>query len=439
MSTSFSWAFEALPFFGLLVSIAFFATFFPKKWARDYVKVVGFFIALSLVMGIVFRGLSSTSCMMGSLLFWDYVPFMMLLTSLYVVSGGLKLRLHVHATPLLNTLTLAFFTLIAGVLGTTGASMLGIHPLLVMNKHRHFRSHTVVFFIFLVCNIGGGLSSIGDPPLFLGFLKGVSFFWPTKNLWRPVLFLTASLLLIYFALDSYYFHREPEKVQVPPKRPSMHIEGQKQLILACLVIMTLVIPSLFSGCAPFSLKMIEVIKIVLLLLISACSFKITSLKWRYAHKWTFHPLIEVALIFFGLFITAHPLIHLLEKGAEGPFQFLLTHLHQTDGSPSSWAYFWWTGLLSGFLDNAPTYLVFFKATGYSAATLMNEASSLLRAISMGAVFMGALTYIGNAPNLLTQTIAEEEYKVKMPSFMVYMVCAFVLLMPLFYITAWLFL
>lgn len=417
------------PFVGLLLSMAVCTTFFPKFWERALGQVALFWALPSLVFMLWQKGLIDATHTVFHLAFLDYMPFLFLLATLYVVAGGIKLRIHVHATPLANVLVMAGFTLLAGVFGTTGAAMLGIHPLMVMNHHRHYQTHTVLCFIFLVCNIGGGLSSVGDPPLFLGFLKGVSFLWPTLHLWAPVLLLTGLLLLGYFVVDHFYFHKEPLKVQEGPKRPRIQIEGKKQLLLIMVTLAVLVVPALLDVKHTCGALVLELMKASLLMVVMWLSFRITSMTWRKQHRWTFHPLTEVAMLFAALFITAHPLIELLSQGDQGPFASLIALLCQNN-QMAPVPTFWVTGLLSAFLDNAPTYLIFFQATQLSPEALMTTAAPLLKAISLGAVFMGALTYIGNAPNLLVKAIAEEEYRVKMPNFLQYIGISFLILLPL---------
>jgi Na+/H+ antiporter NhaD/arsenite permease-like protein len=369
----------------------------------------------------------------AELLLLEFVPFIALLGSLFVLAGGLKLRINVRPTPLRNTFILGGFTLLSGALGTTGSAMLGIHPILLLNEARTHKTHTILFFIVLVCNVGGGLSSVGDPPLFLGFLKGIDFFWPTLNLWKPVLTLSIILLGLYFFVDLYFFKQEPSKVQGPPKRARLQIEGTSQIVLVGLVVTTLVstpfvCQHIFCIHSPW---LQEGLKVLFLSLITALSFKITPLSWRRKHHWTLHPLKEVAVVFSAIFITAHPLLSLLAQGKAGPLAPLVQALCDASGAPSANAYFWITGMLSAFLDNAPTYLIFFTAAGGDPTYLMNAGAHLLTAISLGAVLMGALTYIGNAPNLMVKDIAEKGYQVPMPSFTVYLLFSFGLLAPLF--------
>lgn len=368
----------------------------------------------------------AATCSLGHLLYFDFLPFISLLTSLYVVAGGLKLRFSLRPSPLANTLFLGLFSILAGFMGTTGAAMLGIHPLLLLNQKRKHKTHTVLFFIFLVCNVGGGFSTLGDPPLFMGFLRGVSFLWPTQYLWAAVLAMVAALLALYAAVEALFFRKEPAPLHTPYDHPRIHIEGKKQLFLLGGIILTMLIAPML----PLTPLLKETLKLGILGAIMAQSFRMTSLAWRRKHKWHWHPLQEVAFIFLALFITAEAPLKLLALGPEGPFSFLFDLLSGPGGSPNPISYFWATGLLSSLLDNAPTYLVFFCVTGLDAQTLMTNATPILKAISLGAVFMGALTYIGNAPNLLVKAIAEEEYHVKMPGFLAYSALAAMTIVPI---------
>lgn len=421
------------PFCGLLLSLAVLPSYAPRFWERRMAYVSCAWSCPALIFSALKTSIAYVAVSTAELLVLEFVPFIALLGSLYVLAGGLKLRIHVRPTPLRNTLILGGFTALSGVLGTTGSAMLGIHPILLLNEDRTRKTHTVLFFIILVCNVGGGLSSVGDPPLFLGFLRGIDFFWPTLNLWQPVVMLSTILLGLYFLVDLYFFKKEPSKVQAPPKRARLHIEGTSQIVLVGLVVATLV-------STPFICKNVfcvhspwlqEGLKVLFLSLITALSFKITPFSWRRTHHWTLHPLKEVAVVFSAIFVTAHPLLSLLTQGKTGPLAPLLQALCDPSGAPSANAYFWITGFLSAFLDNAPTYLIFFMAAGGDPTYLMNTGASLLTAISLGAVFMGALTYIGNAPNLMVKDIAEKGYQVPMPSFGVYLLFSFGLLVPLF--------
>jgi Na+/H+ antiporter NhaD/arsenite permease-like protein len=338
----------------------------------------------------------------------EYVSFIVLLTSLYVISGGIRLRGDLVATPLTNTVFLAAGALLASLVGTTGASTLLIRPLLETNQERRRVRHTVVFFIFLVSNIGGLLTPLGDPPLFLGYLQGVPFTW-TFRLWRPWVFLVGVLLLVYLVWDSVAYSREPlaalrrDRARVEPLR----LAGRLNVVWLLGVVLAVAFLS-----APA--------REVVLVSLSAVAFLSTPGRIRRANGVTPHPMIEVAVIFLGIFLTMIPALELLRTRAG------------TLGIREPWQFFWATGLLSSFLDNAPTYLTFLAlAQGLGLPDqVVGVSHAVLVAISLGAVLMGANTYIGNAPNFLVRAIAEEA-GVRMPSFFGYLAYSGGVLLPLF--------
>ena len=338
----------------------------------------------------------------------DYVSFVILLAALYVIAGGIRLTGDLEATPLANTVFLAVGSALASVLGTTGASMLLIRPLLQTNRQRQRVRHTVIFFIFLVSNIGGLLTPLGDPPLFLGYLQGVPFTW-TLRLWLHWLTAVVVLLLAYFFWDSVQHAREPIRAlrrdrarQVP-----LRLVGHLNLLWLMGVVLSVAF-------------LREPWREALLLALAALSLWQTPRTVRQANGFTSHPIVEVAVLFLGIFLTMIPALELLRtRGGEL-------------GVKEPWQFFWATGALSSFLDNAPTYLTFL-ALGQGLrlpGEVVGLPHTILAAISTGAVFMGANTYIGNAPNFLVKSIAEEA-KVPMPSFFGYMVYSGAVLIPLF--------
>lgn len=434
----------AIPFFGLLFSIAFLPLWAPKIWARHY-GMVSLFWSLTTVIPACFQctgGIGSV-CISAIIapLFEHFLPFVLLLSALYVVTGGMALQVGFRGTPLANTVFLGVFSLISSIFGTTGAAMLGIRPLIDMNKHRSYKTHTLVFFIFLVCNIGGALSAIGDPPLFLGFLKGIPFFWPTLHLLPHFLIIEGSLLLLYFGIDTFWLRREKQSLMQnkPLSSPWLSFKGKKQLVLAGLLIASLIVTGQFSlgewVWGKIHLSLSDMIRNLFLILLMGISFYFKPYAARVREKWHLHPLIEIAILFCGIFITAEPLLHLLQEGTNGPFGPFLSFILK-ESPVQALAYFWTTGILSSFLDNAPTYLIFFSLAGGDPALFLNSLQTILLAISAGSVFMGALTYIGNAPNLLVKTIAEEEYRIPMPSFFGYIFWACVILLPVLSLWSW---
>jgi Na+/H+ antiporter NhaD/arsenite permease-like protein len=365
----------------------------------------------------------------------EYVPFMVLLFSLYTICGGIRISGKVLGTPLVNTLLLTIGTAGASLVGTTGASMLLIRPLLDFNSSRRHVVHTVVFFIFLVSNIGGTLLPIGDPPLFLGYLYGVPFLW-TLNLAGPWLFCVGTLLAVYYVWDCIAFRREAKHKAWSDTGlgGQLYFRGMQNLIWLGLVV--LAVATIDGGPHPVrpipgTDRVFPFLRELLLLGLTAGAWLTTDAKIREQNRFNFAPIGEVAALFIGIFITMQPALELLqhhgaELGVKSPQQF-----------------FWATGVLSSFLDNAPTYAVFFQTAlslqGGSLEELVSGAGApLLAAVSIGAVFMGANTYIGNGPNFMVKSIAEQ-HKVPMPGFFAYMMYSGAILIPLFAVVSVLFL
>ncbi len=434
---------SCLPFAGMLLSIALLPLLVPRFWHHHFGKI-SFFWAASLALPFLwaFRGTAFHEIL--HILMADYVPFIILLWSLYTVSGGILLSGTLRGTPLVNTLMLAIGTVLASWMGTTGAAMLMIRPFLRANRHRKQRTFMVVFFIFVVANIGGALTPLGDPPLFLGFLHGVSFFWTLKIL--PHMLLAAGILLaVYFVTDTYFYRREKPAPAADDKVP-LRLEGAHNFIF----ILGIVLAVLMSGMA--KLGTIELFGIarsvqdyfrdLLLVIMGLLSMVTTRVETRERNDFTWFPIVEVAYLFIGIFITMIPCLLILKAGSQGALAFLMAVVQQPVH------YFWITGILSSFLDNAPTYLTFFNtAIGSFAAGLpepqavalmMGEKAVYLKAISTGAVFFGACSYIGNAPNFMVRSIAEEA-GTPMPSFFGYILkYALVFLLPCFVLVTWIF-
>ena len=428
-----------VPFAGLLLCIALMPLLTPQFWHHHFGKVVG---AWSLSFFIPFAaqfGFDVASINLSHALFAEYIPFIVLVTALFTVSGGIFIRGNLHGSPGLNTSILAIGAFLASFMGTTGASMLMIRPLIRANDNRKHVAHVVVFFIFIVANAGGSLTPLGDPPLFLGFLKGVDFFWTVKTLFPETLFLIGSLLLIFFLLDSWFYHKREELLPMDPTPDSRQIgfDGKVNFALlggvVCLVLMSgLWKSSVVFDIAGTEVALQSVLRDVGLIAITLLSLKLTPSQVHEDNQFSWGPIQEVAKLFAGIFLTIIPVIAMLRAGVNGPFGPVVAAVTQPDGTPDVVMYFWITGLLSSFLDNAPTYLVFFNTAGGDAQVLMTTMASTLAAISAGAVFMGANSYIGNAPNLMVKAIAEDR-GIKMPSFFGYMVWSFCILIPLFVI------
>jgi Na+/H+ antiporter NhaD/arsenite permease-like protein len=403
--------YTVLPFVAMLLAIAILPLRVPHWWEPNRNKLV-----VALVLGapiLVMYLVRDPAALVHTA--QDYVSFLVLLTGLYVISGGILLRGDLEATPLVNTAFLAIGALIASFVGTTGASMLLIRPLLQTNRERTRVRHTVIFFIFLVSNIGGMLTPLGDPPLFLGYLQGVPFAW-TFSLWQPWLLMSLALLALYFVWDTRAYTHEPlgairrDRAQLEPLR----VRGALNVLPLAGVVAAVA----FLG-APW--------REIAIVGLAALAFWRTPPAIRRANGFTTYPIVEVAVLFLGIFLTMIPALELLrlrgdELGVRAPWQF-----------------FWATGVLSSFLDNAPTYLTFLAlAQGLKLAPeVVGVPAAILAAISVGSVAMGANSYIGNAPNFMVKAIAEEA-GVKMPSFAGYMAYSAAILLPLFLVVTLLF-
>ena len=424
----------AIPFAGILLSIAIFPLAAPHFWERHFGKVSAFWIASVIIPMAFIVGWEITLFEIIHLMMLEYLPFIILLLVLFTVAGGIHIAGTFQGTPGSNTAFLAVGTVIAGWTGTTGASMLLIRPVIRANAERRYKVHVIIFFIFLVSNIGGALTPLGDPPLFLGFLKGVDFFWPTINVFFPMLVVAVPLLLIFFILDSWYFRRENLAPVSITEKKKIAIEGIPNIILlACVVGAVLMSgvwePNISATVYHVELELQNVLRDVLLLLIAWVSWRFTDQKHRQANAFNWQPIIEVAKLFAAIFVTIMPVIAILRAGEAGALRAVIEAVSD-GGEPINAMYFWMTGALSSFLDNAPTYLVFFNAAGGDAETLMGPLRNTLVAISAGAVFMGANSYIGNAPNFMVKSIAESS-SVRMPSFFGYIAWSVVFLLPLF--------
>lgn len=390
--------------------------------------------------GFGYHGLApGTSTAVGVLkhaILHDYVPFMVLLTSLFLISGGIQIKGNLRALPSVNTAFLGAGAILASLIGTTGASMVLIRPLLQTNREREHVRHTVVFFIFVVSNIGGCLLPLGDPPLFLGYLNGVPFSW-TLTLALPWLFCVTSLLAVYFVWDRGAYRRESSQSLADDARhyspPRLHGAINLVWLLGVVLAVSLIVPG--RPLPGTSLEAGEFVREAALLVLAGLSLLTTPRGLRRETEFSYAAILEVACLFLGIFLTMQVPIEILQARAEA--LGIRTPCH----------FFWATGLLSSFLDNAPTYVVFFETArslplpGGPARLALTDGSipiDLLAAISLGAVFMGANSYIGNAPNLMVKLIAEQR-GVKMPSFFGYMLYSGAILLPLFLVVSLLFL
>ena len=425
-----------IPFAGLLLSIAVMPLLLPSFWHQHFGKVsaawtLAFFLPFAVLFGPALAGTSLVHALVA-----EYIPFIILLTALFTVAGGIFIRGNLHGSPGLNAALLLIGAVLASFMGTTGASMLMIRPLIRANDNRKHAAHIVVFFIFIVSNAGGSLTPLGDPPLFLGFLKGVDFFWTVKHIFPETLFLIGSLLVIFYLLDSWYYRREGVQPMDPtPDTGRLGFDGAFNFALLAGVAGLVLLSGFWKSAVVFDVYGTEVglpglVRDAGLIAITLLSLKMTAGKVHQDNQFSWGPMAEVAKLFAGIFLTIIPVIAMLKAGTAGPFGAVVSAVTRPDGQPDPAMYFWAAGALSSFLDNAPTYLVFFNTAGGDPAILMTTLAPTLAAISAGAVFMGANTYIGNAPNLMVKAIAEDR-GVKMPSFFGYMAWSGAVLIPLF--------
>lgn len=429
-----------VPFVGILLSIAFMPLFTPHLWHHHYGKVAAGWAALLLLPLAVVFGLEKAAGEVAFVLMQEYIPFIMLLLALYTTGGGVLLKGSLVGTPATNTALLAIGTVLASLMGTTGASMLLIRPVLRANAFRQQKTHVFVFFIFLVSNIGGSLTPIGDPPLYLGFLAGISFFWPTTHLFGEFLLCAVVLLALFYAIDSWAWAREKPAVPEGAREP-LTVEGWVNVALIGVVVLAVLMQGywkpgtvvLLGETVPIE----RVIAIGIFLAVTVASMWLTSRSLREENGFAWGAMLEVAKLFAAIFVCMGPVLAILKAGSAGAAAGLVAMTSDANGAPIPWVYFWMSGLLSSFLDNAPTYLVFFNLAGGDPAWLMGQGALVLAAISCGAVFMGANTYIGNAPNFMVKAIVEEN-GVRMPSFFGYFGWACVFLVPLFVLVTFLF-
>jgi Na+/H+ antiporter NhaD/arsenite permease-like protein len=434
-----------VPFVGILLSIALMPLFAGHLWHHHYGKIAALWAALLLAPLALVFGPAAAWHEFAHVMVLEYVPFIALLLALYTAGGGVLLKGSLVGTPNTNVALLAVGTVLASVMGTTGAAMLLIRPVLRANAFRRQKTHTFVFFIFLVANIGGSLTPVGDPPLYLGFLRGVSFFWPTTHLFGEFLVCVVILLAIYWLLDTWAWKRE-RPVPPPAERPGagkepLSIEGWVNVwLVGAIVAVVIAMGYVRLGRMDVLGQTMEIergIGILLFLAITGASVWLTAPALREANGFAWGAILEVAKLFAAIFVCMAPVLAILRAGMDGAAAPLVALTSDANGQPIPWVYFWLSGALSSFLDNAPTYIVFFELAGGDARQLMTQGALTLAAISCGAVFMGANSYIGNAPNFMVKAIVEEN-GVRMPSFFGYCAWAAVFLLPLFVLVTFLF-
>ena len=433
-----------IPFAGLLLSIAVMPLFKPDWWEKHQPLAVAFWSILFIIPFTAKYGIFTMSETVLECVVNDYLTFIVLLFGLFCVAGNITIDGEFAGSPRINTALFVFGTLLSSVIGTTGSSMLLVRPFIKMNSWRKRKSHIMIFFIFLISNMGGCLTPIGDPPLLMGFMRGVPFFWSLK-LFHILIFNMIILLTLFYFLDRRAYRKDIAEGRKPDIRePGTHVRivGLHNLIYVAMIVGAVILSGTLPGMSAFqdaagnvrgihlfgevTLTFPALIEIVIILLAAFLSFKTTDKQIRIRNHFTWGAIQEVAVLFIGIFITMQPALMLLK--AVGP------NLGVTEPAEMFWA----TGALSSFLDNTPTYLVFLTTAGTLAftngitTTLGTVPTKILSAISCGAVFMGANTYIGNAPNFMVKAISDEN-GVKMPSFFGYMLWSVAFLIPVFVI------
>ena len=435
---------SVIPFVGILLSIAFWQLVSPHFWHHNYGKIS---FAWALIFAIPYLVFFHERALYDILHIYliDYIPFIILLWGLFTVAGGIVVRGTLRGTPVVNLVLLLIGTVIASWIGTTGASMLLIRPLIRANAYRKNKTHLIIFFIFLVSNIGGSLTPLGDPPLFLGFLHGVPFFWTTTALLPHMLFICVLLLVLFFILDTVMFKREGGVVPDDGENEPIRVAGLFNLIFLAGIVAGVLMSGTFKwgeiNVLGVHVAWQNILRDLVIVAMGLLSLKFTPFAGalRRENQFEWEPIAEVAKLFAAIFMTIIPALAILKAGEQGALSGLIRAVKEP------WHYFWITGVLSSFLDNAPTYLTFFNtALGKLHMTeamahdvLVGAAANpefvkLLTAISVGAVFMGANTYIGNAPNFLVRGMAESS-DIRMPSFFGYMLWSVAILLPLFVI------
>ncbi len=434
-----------IPFIGILLSIAILPLLANRFWHNNFGKVVLFWAMSFIIPFAAHWGVSAVFYELIYVSLLEYFPFIILLLSLFTISGGIRLKGTLVGTPIMNTVLILIGTVFASWMGTTGAAMLLIRPLIKANLERKNKIHIIVFFIFLVANIGGSLTPLGDPPLFLGFLKGVDFFWTTNMMLKPMLFMVLCLISLFYLIDSYYYRKEGLDVLSSRSiydSEKLGIEGAVNFFFLAGVIGAVLLSGVWKSTIIIDVHHVPVhlqnlIRDLLLLGLTMTSWLVTARSIREYNQFTWFPIQEVAKLFAGIFVTIIPAIAILKSGTDGALAIIVRSV-SNNGEPINQMYFWATGVLSSFLDNAPTYLVFFNTAGGDAVQLMGEMKNTLLAISAGAVFMGANTYIGNAPNFMVKSIAQER-GIDMPSFFGYMIkYSIPILLPLYFLVSWIF-
>ena len=417
-----------VPFAGMLLSIALLPVLAPRFWGRRMgVVALGWAVLLVGARGAVLGPGEALGAAWHAVLV-DYLPFVTVLAAMYAVGGGVLIKGGPWGTPWGNTLLLGIATLCAGVVGPIAVSMVLIHPLLRANAHRVRKVHLVVFFIVLVCNVGGITTPLGNPPLYIGLLQGVPFLWPMAALWRIAAVLAGPLLVVFWLVD-----RHMAAGSLPaPRRQRLQVLGWGHLAMLGLLVGAVLVQSAWrpGEVVVFGARMglERLLGIAVFGLVAVTAAVSTPLAVRQGNMVEWAPMVEVATLFAGIFVTITPVLEMMAAGPGGALGGVLRLAGDGAGGASPVAYFWLSGVLSAVLDNAPTYYVFFTMAGGDAARLMGGGGGVLMAMSAGAVCFGALTYIGNAPNMMVRGVAAHR-GVRMPGFFGYMLYASALLLP----------
>ena len=422
---------DAFPYIALMLGLALCPLLLPKIWHAFEKPILVAIGIWTLIVMVQAEGANQAVHNFSHMLIHEYIAFLAILFALFVVAGGIHVQFNVSDSLKNNVIILLSGAVLANFIGTTGASMVLIRPFLKLNHNRPYKTHLGVFFIFIVANIGGSLTPLGDPPLFMGYLAGVDFGWTLQHGWMPFLMMITFCLGVFACID-----RAKNKYTVSQRYDvGITIEGGMNFVLmGAIVVITLLAPHLSNNSIVSvmggGISWQDIVRDFGYVLIGGLSLWLTP-KYIHDHQhFNFEPLKEVARVFLVIFLSLIPISAMLKQGLDGPFHALFSFAHE-QGVPIDVRYFWLSGGLSAFLDNAPTYLLFFKMAAGNAQVLMHQLPSTLLAISLGAVYMGAMSYIGNAPNFMVRSIAKQS-GVEMPSFVGYMVWSCIVLLPMLY-------
>ena len=412
---------QIIPFVGVLLSFAVLPGLLPRFWHRRMAMIIGFWVLLGVLLQTWERGGRAAGLALWQVTFAEFLPFIVLLLALYALGGGISIRGGALGRPGGNLLLLVAGTILASIMGTIGAALLLIHPLLAANGYRYEKRHLVIAFIILVGNAGGALSPLGDPPLLVGFLRGVPFFWPLIHLLLPLLLLAVPVLALTFGLDVWLAAKEPR-----PRPEKLRIRGLLNILLLLLLIMVIPLEGVWHpGSVTVLAATIPGEHLAVMLVEAGCilvSELYTSNTIRSQNRFAWRAMREIVILFFAIFATVGPAFTLLQAAQIPPL-------------PLAW--FWASGLASAVLDAAPTYLIFFEAAGGHASALTQGPARLLTAIAAGSVFFGPVTYLGNAPNLMIREIAARR-GVRMPGFFAFAGIMTLVLVPIYGLMSWVF-